>query len=123
MRDSAMTEPQPADNASIGADTPSSRSLEEAAEYVQLAKEGFINGAVLAIAAALDAARTDERERVIAEFAGDLVSQFATVRAEERERCARIAEHFDQLPPATIASAIRNENIGESEERTSAHER
>jgi len=41
---------------------------------------------------------------------------------EERERCARIAEHFDQLPPATIASAIRNENIGKSEERTSAHE-
>jgi len=102
-----------------GADTPSSRSLEEGAEFVQLAEEGFINGAGLAIAAALDAARTDERERVIAEFAGDLVSQFAAVRADERERCARIAEHFDQLPPATIASAIRNENIGESEERTS----
>ena len=72
--------------------------------------------------AMLDAVRAEERERVIAEFAGDLVSQFAAVRADERERCARIAEHFDQLPPATIASAIRNENIGESEERTSAHE-
>jgi|SRR5215831_5723471 len=112
-----MKQPQSADNASIGADTPSSRSMEEAAEYVQLAEEGFINGAVLAIAAALDAARTDERERVIAEFAGDLVSQFAAVRAEERERCARIAE----TGPAgrhAIADAIRK-----SEERTSAHER
>ena len=35
------------------------------------------------------------------------------IRAEERERCARIAEYFDQLAPATIASAIRNQGASD----------
>jgi len=67
--------------------------------------EWLLGETILRVAIALDTIRAE----VIAEFAGDLVSQFAAVRAEERERCARIAEYFDQLPPATIASAIRNE--------------
>ena len=66
-----------------------------------------------------EALRALERTIGLPQNRDELKAMLNAVRAEERERCARIAEHFDQLPPATIASAIRNENIGESEERTS----
>jgi predicted HD phosphohydrolase len=81
-----MKQPQPAESARFGEDTPSSP------EYTREEMR--------------DACKQNYRAGVLA----------------ERERCARIAEYFDQLPPATIASAIRNENIGESKERTSAHD-
>jgi len=67
-----------------------------------------------------EALRALERTIGLPQNRDELKAMLNAVRAEERERCARIAEYFDQLPPATIASAIRNENIGESEERTSA---
>ena len=70
-----------------------------------------------------EALRALERTIGLPQNRDELKAMLNAVRAEERERCARIAEYFDQLPPATIASAIRNEKIGESEERTSAHER
>jgi len=66
-----------------------------------------------------EALRALERTIGLPQNRDELKAMLNAVRAEERERCARIAEYFDQLPPATIASAIRNENIGESEERTS----
>src|SRR5215475_6559047 len=97
------TQSQAIANTQTSADTPSLRSMELARNALD-GGEWLLGETILRVAIALDTVRAE----VIAEFAGDLVSQFAAVRAEERERCARIAErHWHVQASVDIADLIR----------------
>ena len=105
--------PQAAENAGVAKDTPS-RSLKQAERIVwsidAIMSNGAINDAVLRIALALDAARAEERHRILGETPETI---------ETMAKAARFSLYDVSLPAARdIAAHMLAALRRKSEERT-----